>query len=146
MIGLVVLMGLPASGKTTLCRALDRWQHSPSNKDGAVLVLHVELDRVLPSPVHLLPTDSDNASWRAQRRMLLNRVGALLASLSNGATTTTELRTPFDALKLDVALIGRLAAARQVLVLVDDNMYYSSMRHEVHHLSRKCTQQRDRPI
>lgn len=117
-VAVVLLVGLPGSGKSTLCRALLERQCPDFD------IVHLEVDTWLPdpsrasvTPIDVSPPSSTEGedqiaiSWKSQRESILSRVRAQVEQ--------------------------RPSAERSLVVLVDDNMYYRSMRYSVYQLARK---------
>ena len=112
---LVVLCGLPGAGKSTLCRTLrdsmDVLFEAPSPK-----IWHVCFDDVENSLAASSQAESFSAEvWQKSRKKAHEAVERLLSK--NCAA----------------------GSGNRHLILVDDNMYYRSMRHSMFQLARQCT-------
>ncbi|XP_063996036.1 L-seryl-tRNA(Sec) kinase [Pogoniulus pusillus] len=150
-VGLCVLCGLPAAGKSTLASALHR--QLPPRTGWACAVL--AYDELIPpeafgpeEPSSLLPR------WKRSRRELLQCLESLLRALLTGdplarpAAATQPAWERFLACCRQQGLLSAeshagagyrtLAATPGPLYLVlDDNFYYQSMRYEVYQLARR---------
>lgn len=107
---LVLLCGLPAAGKTTLVEALKAHptlQHTTT-------IVHLCFDQLWAahqqqSTFHFSPHE-----WKESQQEMFNKTRTILHDLSKAQTNTN-----------------------QTIVIVDDNLYYKSMRHDYEHLARK---------
>ncbi|XP_040847914.1 L-seryl-tRNA(Sec) kinase isoform X2 [Ochotona curzoniae] len=151
--GVCVLCGLPAAGKSTLARALG--QRLRRERGWAVGVL--SYDDVLPDTI--LAGDGARprpSRWKLLRHELLKYLECFLAAVSNGCRmsappgSTEAVWTDFTACLHAQDLVQpaapepragypltKTAASRPLLLLLDDNFYYPSMRYEVYQLARK---------
>jgi tRNA uridine 5-carbamoylmethylation protein Kti12 len=121
----LVLCGLPGAGKSTLARRLA--QSSVTHIDGElqVEVHHISFDDVdiggvvaASSEVEEVAIDFEADRWRR------SRVLALL-----------EVERRIDESRQTNNSVGTCASRR--LIVVDDNMYYRSMRHQCYLLAKK---------
>ncbi|NXU34260.1 PSTK kinase, partial [Drymodes brunneopygia] len=148
-VGLCLLCGLPAAGKSSLARALCR--RLPQGPGWACAVL--AYDELIPpeafgprapgagphEPVPLLP------GWKRSRRELLQCLEGLLRALLTGAPLPGPAQPGWERFQGCCRSEGLLPAAdgdngatsRPLLLLLDDNFYYQSMRYEVYQLARK---------
>uniref|UniRef100_A0A663ECE2 Phosphoseryl-tRNA kinase n=1 Tax=Aquila chrysaetos chrysaetos TaxID=223781 RepID=A0A663ECE2_AQUCH len=159
-VGLCVLCGLPAAGKSTLARALRR--RLPQRPGWACALL--DYDELIPpetfgppepgagpaEPSPLLPR------WKRSRRELLQCLERFLRAVVTGsplsapATATQPAWERFLACCRGQGLLssaesdagaGRswthAATSRPLYLILDDNFYYQSMRYEVYQLARK---------
>ncbi|NWS54736.1 PSTK kinase, partial [Chunga burmeisteri] len=150
-VGLCVLCGLPAAGKSTLARALRR--RLPQEPGWACALL--TYDELIPpeafspcepgagpaEPPPLLPR------WKQSRRELLQCLERLLRALVPGgplsapATAAPPAWERFLASCHRQGLLGsaesHAATSRPLYLILDDNFYYQSMRYEVYQLARK---------
>ncbi len=110
---IVVLLGLPASGKSTFARLL-----SANLSDSSSVI--IEYDKLVPLAQQKSFLDHPG-EWKAERKSILEQVDQYL----NGEAIET---------------FAPNAANRQsqkLTVIIDDNNYYSSMRYEYFQLARK---------
>ena len=123
----VVLLGLPASGKSTLCRQL---------KERAVgrgeTVLTVDYDALIPLARQAKMVEEEGA-WKREREAIGEAVTCLLQQMHSSEVSDTSM--PYlSQLKESCLTLGKEA---KVTVLVDDNNYLSSMRKPWHRLARE---------
>lgn len=106
-IALVLLCGLPAIGKSTLCRALV----AAAQLRGTVAAVHIEFDDILQldNDTSVGSDASENSqmeSWRAARERIACDVERRIATYKSDANRSEHM----------------------LLLLIDDNLYYESMR------------------
>ncbi|XP_037071380.1 L-seryl-tRNA(Sec) kinase-like [Pollicipes pollicipes] len=127
---LLILIGLPGSGKTTLagrlCAQLADIYH----------LVHVEYDAVidLEEQVRLQAARAagdDDDAWRAARRALEAAVEAMLTGGEVPADTLPAV------LRQPVARPAGRPAGRPAVLIIDDNMYLRSMRYRFFQLARR---------
>ncbi|XP_052772250.1 L-seryl-tRNA(Sec) kinase-like [Mya arenaria] len=145
---LVVFCGLPASGKSTLVQNLRKHVCGLFN----MLVIHY--DQILPPDTEKALIDSrqeGSSQWKDYRRDIVKCVHGLieriihtgLTELFNNvhdapADVDTELWSIFlQSVKVSTVLSPD--PGWPVCLLIDDNMYYSSMRWGYYQLARKYT-------
>ncbi|XP_007935094.2 L-seryl-tRNA(Sec) kinase [Orycteropus afer afer] len=152
-LGLCVLCGLPAAGKSTFARALSH--RLRQERVWAVGV--VAYDDVMPD-VFL---DEENAQalpsqWKLLRQELLKYLDCFLVAVINGCqmaappTRTEAMWEDFISCLKDQDLLSsaaleaqacylltKTAVTRPLILILDDNFYYQSMRYEVYQLARK---------
>ncbi|KAM6130309.1 L-seryl-tRNA(Sec) kinase [Phoenicopterus ruber ruber] len=157
-VGLCVLCGLPAAGKSTLACALRR--RLPQRPGWACALL--TYDELIP-PEAFLPREpgAEPAGpspllprWKRSRRELLQCLERFLRALLTGAPLSAPAAQPawgrFLASCRGQGLLsaaeghagaGRhwtpAATSRPLYLILDDNFYYQSMRYEVYQLARK---------
>ncbi|NWY44786.1 PSTK kinase, partial [Sylvia atricapilla] len=148
-VGLCLLCGLPAAGKSTLARALSR-RLSQHQGWTCALLTYDELippEAFLPrapgagphEPSPLLP------GWKQSRRELLQCLEGFLRALLTGAPLPGPAQPGWQRFLGCCRREGLLPAADgdagvasgPLLLLLDDNFYYQSMRYEVYQLARK---------
>ncbi|XP_027510997.1 L-seryl-tRNA(Sec) kinase [Corapipo altera] len=148
-VGLCLLCGLPAAGKSSLARALCR--RLRQRPGWACALLHY--DELIPDevfrprapgagprePLPLVP------GWKQSRRELLQCLEGLLQALLTGAPLPGPAQPGWERFLHCCRREGLLEAvqgdggapARPLCLLLDDNFYYQSMRYEVYQLARK---------
>ena len=123
----VVLLGLPASGKSTLCTQL---------KERAVgrgeTVLTVDYDALIPL-VRQAKMVEEEGSWKKEREAILQAVASLLQQMHSNDISDASM--PYVRQLKESCL--KLGKESKVTVLVDDNNYLSSMRKPWHRLARE---------
>ncbi|XP_012579248.1 PREDICTED: L-seryl-tRNA(Sec) kinase [Condylura cristata] len=152
-LALCVLCGLPGAGKSTLARALSH----RLRREQAWAVGVVAYDDVMPDA--FLPEASEPplpSQWKLLRQELLKYLEYFLNGATGGGqmsvppTRTEVMWEAFTACLKDQDLISSAAAearpsypltktamSRPLLLILDDNFYYQSMRYEVYQLARK---------
>ncbi|XP_017353377.1 L-seryl-tRNA(Sec) kinase isoform X1 [Cebus imitator] len=151
--GLCVLCGLPAAGKSTFARAL---AHRLRQEQGWAVGV-VAYDDVMPDAflagASALPAPSQ---WKLLRQELLKYLEYFLMAVINGCqmsappSRTEAMWEDFITCLKDQDLIfsaafeaqscyllTKTAVSRPLLLVLDDNFYYQSMRYEVYQLARK---------
>jgi O-phosphoseryl-tRNA(Sec) kinase len=127
---LVLLIGLPGSGKTTLCGALVEFLkslHATSH------VIPITYDELIPADV--LRHHDNISQWKEARRDVLNCVQNLILCLTGlkefSMANSFEMSVREEMIKTVVNM-----KKTKVYIIVDDNMYYRSMRYEYYQLAR----------
>ncbi|XP_005402009.1 PREDICTED: L-seryl-tRNA(Sec) kinase [Chinchilla lanigera] len=152
-LGLCVLCGLPAAGKSTLARVLGQWLRR--ERGWAVGVL--SYDDLMPAA----PLDGAGAGpppyqWKMSRQELLKYLECFLMAVVNRCqmsappNRTESMWEDFVTCLKDqdliisaaleaqpVYLVAETAISRPLVLVLDDNFYYQSMRYEVYQLARK---------
>ncbi|MEJ1273745.1 phosphoseryl-tRNA kinase [Cricetulus griseus] len=120
-LGLCVLCGLPAAGKSTFARALAL--RLRQERDWAVGVLSYDdvLPPALPDGAGTQPRPSQ---WKMFRQELLKHLECFLV-----AVIALEAQP--------CHLLAKTVVSRPLFLVLDDNFYYQSMRYEVYQLARK---------
>ncbi|NXY09454.1 PSTK kinase, partial [Pteruthius melanotis] len=146
-VGLCLLCGLPAAGKSSLARALRR--RLPQRPGWACALL--AYDELIPpeafSPPGAGPQQPAPSlpGWKRSRRELLQCLEGFLRALLTGAPLPGPAQPGWERFLGCCRREGLLAAAegdtgaasRPLYILLDDNFYYQSMRYEVYQLARK---------
>ena len=117
----VSLIGIPASGKTTLSRKI-----LESSRLGVLnaSVIVVSFDDIIKIDY----ADLSNGDYKRSRELLLNHIENLLRKLREGDKDLED----DDELKVKRNLLRGLPA----LVVLDDNMYFRSMRQRIRAICR----------
>lgn len=134
---LVVLLGLPGAGKSTLCQKLfQSLETKPNSSD--ICLIHVCFDELIPLTLQekfvlikqsKLNDDDEGTSWKSARRDVYYKVDNLVKCLKNG-NVDSDIFNIFG-------IIGKQDANAKYVILLDDNFYYRSMRYEYFQLARK---------
>ncbi|KAM8911572.1 L-seryl-tRNA(Sec) kinase [Lycaon pictus] len=152
-IGLCLVCGLPAAGKSTLARSL---RHRLRQEQGWAVGV-VAYDDVMPdafleeASARPLPSQ-----WKLLRQELLKYLECFLMAVINGcqvsapSNRTAAMWEDFitclkhqdlvssAALETQSCyLLTKTAVSRPLFLILDDNFYYQSMRYEVYQLARK---------
>ncbi|XP_055619874.1 L-seryl-tRNA(Sec) kinase [Toxorhynchites rutilus septentrionalis] len=134
---LSVLIGIPGAGKTSFCNNFQRYLEG---KDSSVKLIHICYDSFIKLEN---ANDMDKGLFKSKRQLLLRFLESLVEAIQkNDPFLMNQLS---EALKeeygLDLPLQLEPTSGTQVYVLLlDDNMYYRSMRYEIFKLARKhCT-------
>ena len=132
-----VVLGLPGAGKTALARGLRALAAAEAARGGegdaatkarTPTVTHVEFDAFHPGSSGADAAFDegggafDPAAWRQERGAALAHLEATVRALAAAAAAADN---------------GEGSRSQRALVLVDDNMYYRSMRYRVFQLARR---------
>ncbi|VFV38423.1 l-seryl-trna kinase-like [Lynx pardinus] len=152
-LGLCLLCGLPAAGKSTFARALSpRLRQERGWAVGVVAYDDVMPDAFLKeASARPLPSQ-----WKLLRQELLKYLEYFLLAVINGCQMSTPpnrteaMWEDFITCLKDQDLISsaapearscylltKTAVSRPLFLILDDNFYYQSMRYEVYQLARK---------
>lgn len=122
-----VLMGIPGSGKTYFCKFLQ--DHFANYNDSVlknVYVVCVCYDEFLNH--ENIPSSSKK--WKDQRkRVLVNVENCVCALRGLGSIDNCTIITKTDT--------ENLIKSEYILLLIDDNMYYRSMRYQYYQLAKR---------
>ncbi|KAM4851953.1 L-seryl-tRNA(Sec) kinase isoform 1-T1 [Thomomys bottae] len=153
-LGLCVLCGLPAAGKSTFARALAR--RLQQERGWAVGVL--SYDDVLPEAPPDLGTGARPrpSRWKTLRQELLKFLECFLMIVINGGQMSApanmaeamwedfitclkdqDLIFPVVSETQSCYILAKSVISKPLLLVLDDNFYYQSMRYEVYQLARK---------
>ncbi|XP_021023367.1 L-seryl-tRNA(Sec) kinase [Mus caroli] len=153
-LGLCVLCGLPAAGKSTFARALALRLRRERGWAVGVLSYDDVLPLALPDCAGTQPRPSQ---WKMFRQELLKHLECFLVAVISGAqmsappNRTEAVWEDFiaclksqDLMIFPTALeaqpchlLAKPAVSRPLFLVLDDNFYYQSMRYEVYQLARK---------
>ncbi|KAM6951506.1 L-seryl-tRNA(Sec) kinase [Aplochiton taeniatus] len=142
---LCIFCGLPASGKSTLARAVraltvnEGWRATVVSYDEIILDEAFRAKSVDDHGLQQPPTE-----WKVHRQAILQCVEHILQNPQGLAPLTSSCHINSDAWRFCVQalqLTGTVENSKTeqcpVLILLDDNFYYPSMRYEVYQLARK---------
>ena len=141
---LLVTIGLPGAGKSQLARGLLVAAQALSGQIRSRLSpasLVIEYDQLLGRDlINFSEAGDQNGVWKTRREQILAHVG-LLVALAHGETSIThkqELQSvPEYSLTNFVSNLSRChTEGDELLIILDDNMYYRSMRHDVFQLAK----------
>ncbi|XP_031554254.1 L-seryl-tRNA(Sec) kinase-like [Actinia tenebrosa] len=169
---LMILCGIPASGKTHLANSMKKW--SRRCKEDKVHVLHICYDELIPVNLDLqtsslndqkedlefddLHSSASISAWKHYRKLIIQCVERIAQQIqditfdlneeNDVVKNTFELPSFQDFWKTFYEQTARkdmscacLSSQKWIhtahILLVDDNMYYRSMRHEYFLLARK---------
>lgn len=144
---LVVLSGIPGCGKSTLAKLLydklgsmyveEQWSHLKSSKCLDVIV--VSYDELIPENIPL--DDKSQQTWKEYRKEILFCIDYLFNKEISLENLTKVPPGVSDALweKFYAIVRGQFTSAESVVIVLDDNMYYTSMRHKYFQIARKYT-------
>lgn len=148
-IAVVSLMGLPASGKSTLCNEIVQ----KTRADGSTTCVILAYDNFVPLKVQAL-CSSDELSAKNLRRKFLQVIDIILFSVIEGNSfqnfddevkavfkeNENSPESPLDfknwRTTLELETFDR-RTCKNVLLLIDDNNYYHSMRNELYQVAKK---------
>ena len=133
-IGFVVLCGLPGAGKSTLCKKISHCSKS-------ITFVHVNFDELLPRAVvkELIENaTSDKGSWKDYRGYIKKLIARKVAEFVEKKNEEDLAKIPVE-LKKVFEEKWIINDRKKLIVLIDDNMYYRSMRYEYFQLARDYT-------
>ena len=117
---IVVLIGLPAAGKSTFAKLLSDNLESNEHKD--IKTVLVTYDELIPLDVQKKYAENPSEKeWKIQRQSISKNVDKLLSG---------EEVQCFKIPKIDRNM-------SKIIFLIDDNNYYGSMRYEYFQIARK---------
>lgn len=112
---IAVLVGLPGSGKSTFAKHL-----AHALKDTQIKAIIVEYDHLIPiEKQRQFMLEADQQSWKSERKAIVEKVSDFLKS-----------KPVYEFQEIN-------RQAEQVLVIIDDNNYYSSMRYDYYQVARE---------
>lgn len=133
---LVIFIGLPGSGKTTLCKALVDYLKTSCTTSNDIVqhAIPICYDKLIPANVFRC---QNNSQWKEARRDIVSYVKNLISYLKG--LEQHNIANSFEVSVRDELLkITQNEKRRRVYVIIDDNMYYRSMRYEYYQLARSC--------
>lgn len=153
---LVVVIGLPGSGKTTLVeRMMSNWNRGSIETNASSVdidpVLFYELcDAIETSSLYYISVDKlvsteDQAAmsnqrsgkWKDFRKRLIASTEAFIIHLSN-TNSNGQLNSDEQRLLNAICSINHLTSShKKFTLLIEDNMYFKSMRDNWHRLAKK---------
>ncbi|KRZ04117.1 Transmembrane protein 98 [Trichinella zimbabwensis] len=128
---LAIVFGIPACGKTSLCKRIVDFFNAEESNRSDVHVAHICYDEILESK---LCTNQ----WKSMRNMILDSVDAVAIGLNSRDAYVKPVGVDADIWNKIVLLVPNFDAKwSRIIFLIDDNMYYRSMRYSYYRLARK---------
>lgn len=128
---IVCVMGIPAAGKTTFCNALKNML--AAEKHHPFVLCHICYDKLFSFEKQQEMVR--NTTLKMSRDWLVDLVEILLGK--NGENASEDLKRMKQRVLEDNDLTEKCAAANSTVFVVDDNLYYRSMRYKYIQLARK---------
>ena len=125
-ISLVLVMGLPASGKTSLCKKLLSLNFNSTD----LKIVHICYDSLISieDQITYATEDNNESKWKKARKDVVDLVEDLILGLKN-----EEMTVGVSRFFSDHSDIKRT----RFLILIDDNLYYKSMRYDYYKIARE---------
>uniref|UniRef100_A0A1B6CBV1 L-seryl-tRNA(Sec) kinase n=1 Tax=Clastoptera arizonana TaxID=38151 RepID=A0A1B6CBV1_9HEMI len=123
---IVMLMGIPASGKSYFRQRLEVLLKNGSLELNNVYPVSISFDDYIDSEIDF---HKDPSIWKEKRLDIYSKLENMIDKLINKNSLDTNLCAEFD---LNVANQSQL-----VVFIIDDNMYYKSMRYKYYNLAKK---------
>ncbi|KAL1286231.1 L-seryl-tRNA(Sec) kinase [Trichinella pseudospiralis] len=128
---LAIVFGIPACGKTSLCKRIVDFFNAEESNGSDVHVAHICYDEILESK---LCTNQ----WKSTRNMILDSVDAVAVGLNSRGAYVKPAGVDADIWNKIILLVPNFDATwSRIIFLIDDNMYYRSMRFSYYRLARK---------
>lgn len=142
---LALLVGLPGSGKTTLSHFLKQYfstEREASEDTLSLNVIHICYDSLITADLaHRCSTDPDSGNWRDARQEVLTMVEKMLYTLkdihTDKETHKLSLKCGGENKYIKIDFECEIAITKRTVIVIDDNMYYSSMRYSYFQLARR---------
>ncbi|XP_072177723.1 L-seryl-tRNA(Sec) kinase-like [Diadema setosum] len=166
---LCIICGIPASGKTSLCKLIGELASVQTTQcRSGVLAVHICYDTIIPRSLDLAKDEQGSSAWKEYRKQIVIGMDHICKKLAEKERSLTQVITdlqndpgprgeepPSDdsegsevirevvwrqllaCLTASLAGSGGETNCSQILFLVDDNMFYRSMRYEYFQLARK---------
>lgn len=135
---LVVLSGIPGCGKSSLAGLLHRHFHSQADTElGRVNVIVVPYDELISNDI--IVYGETEQTWKDLRERIVLSVEKLLSGDSlpeEGNVGAGDAHSDM-VVKFGEVVRQQQQPADLTIVVIDDNMYYSSMRYRYYQLARK---------
>lgn len=142
---LALLVGLPGSGKTTLANFVKQYfstEREASEDTLSLNVIHVCYDTLITADLaHRCSTDPDSGNWRDARQEVLTMVEKMLYMLkdiqTDQETHKLTLKSGAENKYIKADYEWEIFINKRTVIVIDDNMYYSSMRYSYFQLARR---------
>uniref|UniRef100_A0A8D8NRU9 L-seryl-tRNA(Sec) kinase n=2 Tax=Culex pipiens TaxID=7175 RepID=A0A8D8NRU9_CULPI len=127
-----VLVGVPGAGKTTFCQ---RILECLILKESSIRLIHICFDDFIKFDAKI---DLENSSFKGKRKRLLELIEEIVQSIiiTNQAKLEEINHILYEEFQQKVA-IDLAETPSNYLILIDDNMYYRSMRYQVFQIARR---------
>lgn len=122
-LGLMVLIGLPGSGKTTLSKTLVN--NYTYFKERKLNFIHICYDELLE-----FSKDDSITDWKNQRNTIISEIGNLIISIKSESWNQCPQKFAHHLEKLDCSI-------KNIVLIIDDNMYFKSMRYSLFQIAKK---------
>ena len=128
---LCVLCGIPGSGKSTLCREL-------KSSDSPFSYIHISFDNL----IGWIENQNDVPVWKQSRNKILLLVNDIIKSVQNGYAIDHKAYTSLNVNEVkqlceETKQIVSSSSKMPIILLIDDNMFYRSMRHSFYQTAEK---------
>ncbi|OUC47214.1 putative L-seryl-tRNA(Sec) kinase [Trichinella nativa] len=129
---LAIVFGIPACGKTSLCKRIVDFFNADESNRSDIHVVHICYDEILEYAK--LCTNQ----WKSMRNMILDSIDAVSVGLNSRDDYVKPAAIDADVWNKIVPLVPNFDATwSKIIFLIDDNMYYRSMRFSYYRLARK---------
>ncbi|KRY46773.1 Transmembrane protein 98 [Trichinella britovi] len=129
---LAIVFGIPACGKTSLCKRIVDFFNADESNRSDIHVVHICYDEILEYAK--LCTNQ----WKSMRNMILDSIDAVAVGLNSRDAYVKPAAIDADIWNKIVPLVPNFDATwSKIIFLIDDNMYYRSMRFSYYRLARK---------
>lgn len=141
---LVLLVGLPGSGKTTLAHFIKQVfgkEEEASNSTLSLNVIHICYDQIITIDVGRCCSSDSDSLWSEARQEVITMVEKVVNVLKCSPNAQETYQVIFKECG-DFKLIHSdfewdICMNRRTVIVLDDNMYYRSMRYSYYQLARR---------
>lgn len=127
-----VLVGIPGVGKTTFCQNI---QKCLILKGSSLKSIHICFDDFIKFDATI---DLENNSFKGKRKRLLELLEQTIQAIKSNNSTQLEQVNALLSEEFQHKIAVNLAeSSSNYLILIDDNMYYRSMRYQVFQIARR---------
>ncbi|EGC32015.1 hypothetical protein DICPUDRAFT_156071 [Dictyostelium purpureum] len=151
---LLILIGLPACGKTTFSKTLIEYLYSnkinlidnnnlTSNIDQQINIYHLEYDEIFKLICKKIDNNNSLENWKPTRLEVYSQILNIINNKNNKLILLNQI-LPIKSYKLSNNIdnnnnnsIDNINKSKTIinLIILDDNMYYKSMRYKYYQLS-----------